>query len=231
MARGRNPEVGTRAELGVIGIRLTATAATPQLAQELLDGTENEIRGRLGDIVFGRDDDTLPAVVGELLTKRSETLSTAESCTGGLIGKYLTDTPGSSRYFLGGVVSYSNAAKQHLLGVEPGLLANHGAVSEPVARAMALGAHRAFGSDYALAVTGVAGPTGGSTEKPVGLVYIAVAAPADVTVREFRFGTDPPRNVIRVRAARSALDLLRRELLAGEQAGAPDNRPATGPGP
>jgi len=228
MVRGRNPEVGTTAELGVIGIRMNAAADTPQAAEALLSETEREIRSRLGEVVFGREGDTLAAVVGELLVKRGETLCTAESCTGGLIGKYLTDVPGSSRYFLGGVVSYSNEAKQRLLGIAAEQLAAHGAVSEPVARAMAVGARTRFAGDYALAVTGIAGPTGGTQEKPVGFVYIAVAGPEEVQAQEFRFGSDAPREVIRERAARTALNLLRLKLLAREQGGASGVGPGRG---
>jgi nicotinamide-nucleotide amidase len=228
LARGRNPEVGTTAELGVIGIRLNAAAETPQAAETLLNETEREIRTRLGEVVFGRDGDTLATVVGELLAKRGETLCTAESCTGGLIGKYLTDVPGSSRYFLGGIVSYSNDAKQRLLDTAANELATHGAVSQPVARAMATGARTRFASDYALAVTGIAGPTGGTQEKPVGLVYIALAGPQEVLVREFRFGRDAPREMIRERAARTALNLLRLELLAREPGGASGTGPRRG---
>ena len=138
-----------------------------------------------------------------------ETLCTAESCTGGLIARMLTDTPGSSAYFVGGAVTYSNQLKQQLLGVPADTLAEFGAVSEPVARAMAIGAHQRFNATYALAVTGIAGPSGGTTDKPVGLVFFGLATPTGVPTREFRFGSDSPRHVIRARAARIALNLLR----------------------
>lgn len=213
MASDRNPQVGTTAELGVIGVRINATAATAKAADALLDGAEAELRSRLGNVVFGRDSDTLASAVGERLTARGETLGTAESCTGGLIAKMLTDTPGSSAYFVGGAVTYSNQLKQELLGVPADTLAEFGAVSEPVARAMASGARERFAATYALAVTGIAGPSGGTTDKPVGLVFFGLATPAGVTTREFRFGSDSPRQVIRARAAGTALNLLRLALV------------------
>ncbi len=165
-------------------------------------------------IVFGRDEQTLASVVGELLKEASATVSTAESCTGGMIGELLTDIPGSSGYYLGGVVSYDNRVKEELLGVSHELLEEHGAVSALVARRMAEGISAACHSNYALSVTGIAGPAGGSDEKPVGLVYIGVLSPGGVSVKECRFGSDSPRHVIRIRAARTALHLLRRALLS-----------------
>ena len=165
--------------------------------------------------MFGRDEETLAGVVGALLVAAGETLSTAESCTGGMIGALLTDVAGSSRYYCGGVVAYANEAKVNLLGVAPTLLAEHGAVSAPVARAMAEGATRSFGTDYGIAVTGIAGPDGGTAQKPVGLVYIGLQAPDSGKVGEYRFGADSPREAIRIRAARMALDVLRRHMLRG----------------
>jgi nicotinamide-nucleotide amidase len=213
MAPDRNPQVGTTAELGIIGVRINAEADTVDEAETLLGQTEAEIRARLGHIVFGRDSETLAAVVGERLAARRETVCTAESCTGGLIAKMLTDTAGSSAYFVGGAVTYANELKQQLLGVPADTLAELGAVSEPVARAMAMGARERFAATYALAVTGIAGPSGGTTDKPVGLVYFGLATPADVTTRELRFGSDSPREVTRARAAHAALNLLRLALV------------------
>jgi len=212
MMPGRNPTVGTTAELGVIGVRINASGESAEVAEALLDETETEVRARLGMVVFGRETDTLASVVGAELAARGETLSTAESCTGGLIAKMLTDVPGSSVYFVGGAVAYANELKQRLLGVPAKVLASAGAVSEPVARAMVEGARRAFSTTYALAVTGIAGPAGGTADKPVGLVFFGLAAPTGVTVRESRFGSDAPRTVIRERAARTALNLLRLRL-------------------
>jgi nicotinamide-nucleotide amidase len=165
----------------------------------------------LGEKVFGIDSPGLPEVVGGLLTQAGLTVATAESCTGGLVAKYLTDIPGSSEYVLGGIVAYSNSVKTKQLGVDEQVLAAHGAVSREVAEQMALGAVRALGADCALSTTGVAGPGGGSEEKPVGIVYIGSAVAGVVQVDELRlFGR---REQIRERAALSALDQLRRRLL------------------
>jgi nicotinamide-nucleotide amidase len=130
-----------------------------------------------------------------------------------LVAKLLTDMPGASEYFLGSVVSYSNAVKQSAVGVRGDSLAVHGAVSEQVAREMAEGGRNTLATDYCVSVTGIAGPHGGTAEKPVGLVYISIAGPAGVAVREFHFGSDWPREAIRMRTALMALDLLRRTLL------------------
>jgi nicotinamide-nucleotide amidase len=214
MQRGRNPEVGTSADLGVITVRINAAADTPAAADDLLDAAEAEVRHRLGSAVYGRDGATLAAAVGAALVARGRTLATAESCTGGLIGQLLTETPGSSAYYVGGIVSYANEIKQNLLGVASDVLATHGAVSEPVAAAMARGARAACGADYAVAVTGIAGPGGGTTEKPVGLVCIGLATPNAVDAATYHFGSDPPRHAIRLRAARMALHRVRQALLA-----------------
>lgn len=213
MVAGANPGVGTTAELGVISVRINASAESAEAAEAMIAESEADIRGRLGRAVFGADGDTLASAVGTLLRDRGETLSTAESCTGGLIAKLLTDTPGSSEYFVGGAVTYSNELKRRLLGVGAETLAESGAVSAATARAMAEGARREFCSTYALSATGVAGPGGGTPDKPVGLVYFGLATPTETLVRELRFGGDYPRNVIRERAARTALNILRYELL------------------
>ncbi|MBN2447995.1 MAG: competence/damage-inducible protein A [Phycisphaerae bacterium] len=215
MVRGRNPEVGTTATLGIIGVRINAAGDSAAEADVLLDETEREVRQRIGTPVFGRDEDTLAGVVGRMLVGRGATVSTAESCTGGLIAKELTDVAGSSAYFLGGAVTYSNAAKTAVLGVDEELIAAHGAVSEPVAAAMASGARARFGSDYAVSTTGIAGPGGGTAQKPVGLVYIGLATPTDTVVLERRFGGSVPREAIREWAARTALNRLRTWLLEG----------------
>lgn len=161
--------------------------------------------------------DDLPAggkgigsVVGELLRRKGLTLSLAESCTGGLVAKLVTDVAGSSDYFLEGAVTYSNAAKVRALGVSPRLLAERGAVSAETAMAMAEGMRNNSGSDIALAVTGIAGPGGGSEEKPVGMVFIALAAADGCRAREFRFSGS--RDEIRAITAATALDWLRRYL-------------------
>ena len=149
--------------------------------------------------------------MGLKLTVGGYTLSVAESCTGGLIAQRLTDVPGSSKYFIEGAVTYSNDAKTRTLGVEPVLLLEHGAVSAPVAEAMAEGIRKRARTDFGLAVTGIAGPGGGSEEKPVGLVYIALADDAHTEHRRIIIPGD--RNLIRWRASQAALDLLRRRLI------------------
>jgi PncC family amidohydrolase len=159
----------------------------------------------------------MEAAVGDLLRGASATVATAESCTGGLIAKQLTEVPGSSDYFAGGVVAYTNAAKADLLGVPPELIEAHGAVSEPVARAMAEGARKRFGSDYATATTGISGPGGGSEEKPVGLVHVALAGPKGTHADHFVFPLDRERH--RRLTAQVALDWLRRSLLGEELIG------------
>lgn len=213
MAGDRNPRIGTTAELGVIGIRINARADSGAAADSLLDHAEIEIRRRLGILIYGRDHETLPEITGKLLRQRGETLATAESCTGGLISELITSVPGSSEYFTGGAVTYSNNMKQRILDVPGEMLRLHGAVSEPVARAMAAGARARFETTYALAVTGIAGPSGSTSDKPVGLVYIALAHPNGIDAHEYRFGEDSPRDVIRSRAALSALNLLRLRLV------------------
>ena len=217
MTLGRNPHVGTSADLGVITIRINATADKPADARTLADETEHEIRERLGELVYGRDDETLESVIGNALRAAGRTLATAESCTGGMIGALLTDVPGSSDYYVGGTITYANSAKSGLAGVAPADIEQHGAVSDVVARAMASGVAQALGADYALSVTGIAGPSGGTAEKPVGLAFIGVHSPAGTVVHECRFGHDSARLTIRTRAARTALNLLRLELLRTQQ--------------
>jgi nicotinamide-nucleotide amidase len=170
------------------------------------------IRGELGVSIFSVNDEALEAVVVKLLKQRQQTLATAESCTGGLIANCITNVPGASDVFLAGYVTYANDAKSDVLNVDPKLIEKHGAVSEPVARAMAKGTRTRAGSTCALATTGIAGPTGGSDEKPVGTVYVALAsAESAVTVKKFFFPTD--RLTFKQLATQSALDLLRRKLL------------------
>ena len=214
MRRDRNPLVGTTASRGVIGIRVHARGESPAQAADLLDRACAEIRARLGDLVFGEDDATLADAAAALLIEQRRTVATAESCTGGLIARSLTDVPGSSAYFIEGVVAYANAAKTRWLDVPDELLAAHGAVSPQVAEAMVLGCRRRSGADLALSVTGIAGPTGGTDAKPVGLVYIGLADAAGAVVTEHRLGSFLSREEIRDRAARIALNRLRLWLLA-----------------
>jgi len=169
------------------------------------------VRAALGDDCYGQDDDLLEAVVGRLLLERGWTVSVAESCTGGLLGHRLTNIAGSSRYVERGVIVYSNRAKEDLLGVPGPLLRAHGAVSAPVAREMAAGVCRISGSPCGLAVTGIAGPDGGSAEKPVGTVYIGCATPAGVETRRCFFAGD--RVAVKWQSSQAALDMLRRRLV------------------
>jgi nicotinamide-nucleotide amidase len=213
MQRGRNPLVGTTAQQLIIGVRIHAHGQTRAAAEALLESTTDEIKRRLGPLVFGQDADTLAVAVGRLLKARGRTVATAESCTGGLLAGSFTDVPGSSAYFLDGVVTYSNAAKTELLGVPAELLARHGAVSPQVAEAMAVGCRARLHSDYALSITGIAGPDGGTPEKPVGLVYIGLADAAGCEVSERRLGETLTRSEIRDRTCKLALDKLRLKLL------------------
>jgi nicotinamide-nucleotide amidase len=217
MVRGRNPEVGTTASLGIIGVRINARSATAVEAAALLDSAERAVRTRLGTLVFGREEETLAGTVGHLLRERGATLALAESCTGGLVGKWITDVPGSSAWFRGALVTYADSAKSSLAAVPPALLASHGAVSAEVAAALAAGARSRFDANYSLGVTGIAGPAGGTPEKPVGTVYIALAGPGVVEGRCLRLGADSSRAAIRERAAAGALNLLRLTLLEPPQ--------------
>ena len=216
MERGRNPAVGTGAADLIISIRVNARGATVDEARGLLDADVAEVRLRLGHFVFGEGDDTLAHSVGRLLTERRKTIATAESCTGGLIAKRLTDVSGSSTYFVQGFVTYANEAKHRLLGIPMEVIESSGAVSEEVARAMAANCRRLAGSDYALSATGIAGPTGGTPAKPVGLVYIGLAHPGGATVKELRMGQTLPRDALRDRTAKAALNLLRLQLIERE---------------
>ena len=214
-----DPTVAPLAGQGKVRLRITARAATPEEAQKKIEPVEEEILGRLGDYYYGADSETIEGAVGRLLEERSATLALAESCTGGLLAKRLTDAAGASAYFSEGFVTYSNESKERLLGVPHETLVEHGAVSEAVAREMAEGARKASGADYALSVTGVAGPDGGTEEKPVGLVFVGISD-ANGTVAEKIDLTawSRSRDAIRERSANRAFDLLRHRLLDGGEA-------------
>ena len=209
-----NPTVAPYAGAGEVKLRITARADSRQAAEALLEPVEAELRSRTGSACYGIDEQSLAGMVLELLRERGQTLAVAESCTGGGIGAALAAVPGASDVFLGGVIAYANAVKQALLGVPPEALHTHGAVSDPVALAMAEGARRATGADWAIAVTGIAGPGGGSEQKPVGLVHIAVAGPNGCASKAVRFGSSRGRHWIQTLTAGEALDRLRRRLLA-----------------
>ena len=212
LLEGENPTVAPYAGAGEVKLRLTARATSTVDAEALLVPLEAEIRARTGAACFGVDGDSLASVVLERLRQRGETLAVAESCTGGGLGAALAAVPGASDVFLGGVIAYSNAVKQGLLGVPAALLESHGAVSDPVAVAMAEGARRATGATWAIAVTGIAGPGGGSAEKPVGLVHIAVAGPDGCRSEGVRFGSSRNRVWIQRLTAGEALHRLRLRL-------------------
>ncbi|HKC88768.1 MAG TPA: competence/damage-inducible protein A [Blastocatellia bacterium] len=206
----RNPSTTILFKDGQIELHLTAQARGEGDAVKLLDELAKRLDEVLGEYIFSRDNETLEEVIGQLLKLRGYTLATAESCTGGLLAGRITDVPGSSEYFLEGVVSYSNEAKIDLLGVRKKLIETHGAVSEQVAGAMAAGIRKRAGSTFGISVTGVAGPGGGSAEKPVGLVYIALADDLQTTTRRFIFPGD--RQFIRTLSVNAALDMLRRRV-------------------
>lgn len=206
----RNPSTTILFKDGQIELHLTAQVKTETEGTRLLDELSGQLEEALGDYVYSRHDETLEQVAGELLRWRGYSLATAESCTGGLLAGRVTEVAGSSEYFLEGVVTYSNEAKMRMLGVPTAMLEEHGAVSEPVACAMATGVRKLAGATFGIGVTGIAGPGGGSDEKPVGLVYIALADEDNVTARKFIFPGD--RNFIRTLSVNAALDLLRRRI-------------------
>lgn len=210
----RNPAVGTTASEGVISVRIVATADTQAAADLAADRDAAIVRKSLGSLVYGEGDDTLAGVVGAMLAARGETVSTAESCTGGLLGATITEVPGSSAYYVGGFVTYSNEQKIAAVGVDAERIAAHGAVSGPVAEAMAAGCRKKTGSDYALSITGVAGPTGGTNEKPVGLVYIGLADCDGAQHRRVMYSDRMSRTAIRDRSTKYALNWLRLRLMS-----------------
>ncbi len=215
MRRDRNPSVGTTVTAGVVSLRINARFGSNEQASQKLQETDAGCRAALGDLIYGEDDQSLAAVVAGLLLAEDDPnfarVATAESCTGGLLAKLLTDVPGSSRYFGRGWITYSNDAKVGELGVDGRTIEQHGAVSEPDVRQMAEGARRNGGAALALAISGVAGPAGGTPAKPVGTVCIALASADATTTRTFNFPGD--REMIRDRAAKMALTMFRFQLL------------------
>lgn len=211
-ARDRNPLVGTTVSGGIISIRMRSTFANEAEARAQLDDTIGKVNAALGDLVFGSGDDTLAVAVGRMLRQRGQTVATAESCTGGLVAKMLTDAAGSSDYFHGGFVTYANEAKHRDLDVPMSLIEEDGAVSESVAMAMAVGALERAGADCAISLTGVAGPGGGTDEKPVGTVWIGLATRDSEPTAELH-RLHGSRDLVRDRSAKTALNLLRLRLL------------------
>ena len=206
----QNPTLAPYAKTGEVELRITAKADTLGEAQALIAPVEKELCEMFGPLVYGADVDSLEQVVAMHLKLKGLTLGCAESCTGGLAAKRMTDLPGASAVFKGGVVSYTNEVKQNVLGVPQALLEEYGAVSEQVAAAMARGARKVLGCDLALAVTGVAGPDPDDRGNPVGLVYVALAAPDGVRVRTLHQGMGRER--IRITSASHAFDMARRWL-------------------
>lgn len=237
MTRGRNPSVGTTVSGGIVSLRINSRFPSAIHAGNELEKTVGLCKQKLGSLVFGRDEQTLPIVAAEMLQQRQSagevaTVATAESCTGGYLAKLLTDIPGSSGYFNQGWVVYSNHAKAQQLGIDPTFIENHGAVSNEVVTGLAQAAREKANATYALAISGVAGPDGGTETKPVGTVHIALAHPSnepaagapegvlaaistigDTTVQARRFHLHGERDMIRLRACYMALTMLRFHLL------------------
>ena len=206
-----NPTVAPYAKTGEVHLRVTARAESVEQAEALIEPVVRAIEARLGSHVYAYDDEPLEAAVVRMLREAGMTLATAESCTGGLLAKRITDVPGSSEVFMGGVVAYSNSAKANLVGVPAERIAAHGAVSREVAEALATGVRARFGSDIGIGITGIAGPGGGTPEKPVGLVWLAIAGPDFIeSESNVYIGI---RADIRTKATQTALTKLR-DLLA-----------------
>jgi nicotinamide-nucleotide amidase len=196
---------------GMVRLRLTAIGNDKAEILNLIEEQDQKLRQLIPDYIFGYDNETMESVVGNLLKKHKMTVSTAESCTGGRIAHLITSVPGSSEYFIGSVVAYSNRIKEAELGVKAESLEKYGAVSEAVVREMAEGIRRKFGTDFSISTSGIAGPDGGSDEKPVGTTWITVATPEKTITQKFLFGEHRGRNIHK--AALAALNMLRMELL------------------
>ena len=209
----RKLNIGIYASPEDIKIQLNALAKTAEETKNILDEATRQLKVILGDYIFGYDNESLEEVTGNLLRRKKLSLAVAESCTGGMLGETLTAVPGSSDYFKGGIISYDGEIKEKLLGVPHTLLTRFGEVSEPVAKAMAEGVRKKCNSDIGLSITGIAGPTGGSQEKPVGLVYIGLADAGQTLVQKHYFHNG--RQAIRLRSVRRALNMLRLHIIKG----------------
>ena len=210
MEKSTNPTIAPYAKTSECFARVTAKADTPEECEKLLEPVVEKICGLLGDDVYGVDVDSLEQVVGDGLRERGMTLAVAESCTGGLLSKRITDVPGCSDYYLGGVCSYANEVKMKVLGVKKETLDTVGAVSPEVAEQMAEGVAKALGADVGVGITGVAGPGGGTDEKPVGLVYISIWYNGQHYTRKMK--STNGRDRVRMQAASTALDMIRRNI-------------------
>ncbi|NCB28486.1 MAG: competence/damage-inducible protein A [Clostridia bacterium] len=205
-----NPTIAPYAKVSECFARVTAKADTTEEAEALLAPVVDKVCDMLGDDVYGVDVDSLEQVVGDLLREKGLTLAVAESCTGGLLSKRITDVPGSSAYYKGGVCSYTNEVKVNLLGVEQATLDAYTAVSEQVAGQMARGVARVLGTDIGIGITGIAGPDGGTEEQPVGLVYISIFYAGNTVTKKMQ--TSLGRDRVRNHAASTALDMIRRQI-------------------
>jgi nicotinamide-nucleotide amidase len=210
MQRGRNPLINSTASAGVITLHIVAAAGGKGDAEEMVERHRAQLVEILGDLVYGYDGQSLAEVVGAALKERNKTLAVAESCTGGLLGKLITDVPGASDYFKCGWITYCNEAKISELGIRAELIEEHGAVSEEVCLAMAQAARVKAGSDYAVGITGIAGPGGATEQKPVGLVYISLDCAEKSLCRKHIFSHS--RQNVRLGSAMTALNMLRTEM-------------------
>lgn len=199
--------------LGIIKLRLSGTGTN---RDEVVNAVEDQVRKlyrTIPELIYGENEETMEMAVGRILRQKSLTLCTAESCTGGNIARMITSVPGSSDYYKGSVVAYDNRVKTTLLGVGSNIIEEEGAVSGPVVRAMAEGARKLLNTDYAVAISGIAGPSGGTTEKPVGTVWIAVSSAMATLAEKFVYGTDRNINIMRFSVA--ALNMLRQQIISG----------------
>ncbi|PKP27402.1 MAG: damage-inducible protein CinA, partial [Bacteroidetes bacterium HGW-Bacteroidetes-22] len=196
---------------GIVRLRLTARGCHEDKLQKEIDTLIEKLYGLIPELIFGEGTETLEGVIGKLLLSKKQTMATAESCTGGSIAQKITSVSGSSAYYKGSVVAYSNEIKQQVLNVDHESLAQNGAVSREVVEQMAQGACRVLNTNWAISVSGIAGPDGGTEEKPVGTVWIGVAGPDGVTSQKFLFGDNRERN--NIRATIAALNMLRSKIL------------------
>jgi nicotinamide-nucleotide amidase len=198
---------------GIIKLRLTGTGADHKIVEESIEEQVKRLYAIITDLIYGENEESLEMVIGRLLREKKKTLSTAESCTGGNIAHMITSVPGSSDYYKGSVIAYANSVKTELLGIDVKLIEKHGAVSEPVVTALAEGARRLLKADFAVATSGIAGPDGGTEEKPVGTLWTAVASESGTIAEKHTFGTDRMINIMRFTIV--ALNLLRKQIIKG----------------
>ncbi len=198
---------------GVIKLRLTGTGKDKEVVSEMVNIRVQKLYSLIPDLIFGENEESFETVIGKLLTKAKKTICTAESCTGGNIAHLITSVPGSSNYYRGSVIAYSNNVKTKLLGVDEKLIEKDGAISESVVKAMAEGARRLLETDFSVATSGIAGPDGGSEEKPVGTLWIAAASEEGTVAEKHTFGSDRITNIARF--SNSALSLLRKQIIKG----------------